>query len=670
MDAATKYGAIWFTHELDSIMNDGRSYRDTVVAQCQTVSSRVNYSSAEDCQFYGGMGYVIQYNFSAVHVSPMYQALADEALVRYAIGNPNFVIESTIAPLPITAKEETFGKAEDAFLAWFLVVLSFPFIAGAFATFIVTETFSKAKHVQCVAGVEPSAYWLSTFVWDVSNYQIPLWIAVGLMFAFDVSILTTHDRSVFSGVVTSLALYGPAAAGFTYCISFAFTSASLCNITVIISGFLVGMGGPLICYVLMLRSVDPRGPNPQLADVANAIAWFLRWNPSFCLGKALFNAINIDTFVLILKDEGLNAWSPAVLRTEVYCLAFQSVVYILLAIQIDKWSSNPHVMALWRNFRALSWVWRDSTPMKVVTVPLANDDDVVAEQELVLSGEVSNDLILIKQLTKVYDNGKVAVNNLSLGVAPGECFGLLGINGKEHPCARCSYTFNSACFVSHVDISCFTGAGKTTLMGLLTAEFPPTSGDAILGGFSVTHEPQKIRRRIGYCPQFCAHFENLTAREHLEMYAAIKGIPKSSVVDAVAKKLQQVGLGEYDSDRLCANYSGGMKRRLSLACATIGQPQIVFLDECSTGVDPVARREIWQLVSDIVVGRGLPASQKPALILTTHSMEECEALCPRIGIMVSVTALRKSKRCVRTHLTPTYHRPRNFCCRRPDGYAA
>lgn len=176
-------------------------------------------------------------------------------------------------------------------------------------------------------------------------------------------------------------------------------------------------------------------------------------------------------------------------------------------------------------------------------------------------------------------------------------------------------------------------------MGLLTAEFPPTSGDAILGGFSVTHEPQNIRRRIGYCPQFCAHFENMTAREHLEMYAAIKGIPKQCVKAAVAKKLQEVGLSEDDSDRLCANYSGGMKRRLSLACATIGQPQIVFLDECSTGVDPVARREIWQLVTDMVAGRGWPeASQKPAVILTTHSMEECEALCRRIGIMVSATS--------------------------------
>jgi ATP-binding cassette, subfamily A (ABC1), member 3 len=134
-------------------------------------------------------------------------------------------------------------------------------------------------------------------------------------------------------------------------------------------------------------------------------------------------------------------------------------------------------------------------------------------------------------------------------------------------------------------------------MGMLTAEFPPSSGDATLLGFSITKEPQKIRRHIGYCPQYDAHFAQLSGRSHVELYATIKGIPHKNLKEAVSAKLREVGLNEQDSDKLTCTYSGGMKRRLSLACATIGQPQIVFLDECSTGVDPVARREIWQLVS-------------------------------------------------------------------------
>jgi len=113
-------------------------------------------------------------------------------------------------------------------------------------------------------------------------------------------------------------------------------------------------------------------------------------------------------------------------------------------------------------------------------------------------------------------------------------------------------------------------------MGILTAEFPPTSGDALLAGYSVTKQPEETRRRIGYCPQFDAHFTNMTGREHVELYGAIKGIPKHLISDAAKSKLAEVGLSEFDSDRLSSNYSGGMKRKLSVACATIGNPQVRF----------------------------------------------------------------------------------------------
>ena len=124
-------------------------------------------------------------------------------------------------------------------------MVSFPFIGGAFGSFVVHEKNSKAKHLQTVAGVEPSAYWLSTYMWDTINYQIPLWTTIALMFIFHVDILTTSNRGVFSGIATILFLFGPALAGFTYCVSFAFTSASSYNVLVITSGFLIGMGGKI-----------------------------------------------------------------------------------------------------------------------------------------------------------------------------------------------------------------------------------------------------------------------------------------------------------------------------------------------------------------------------------------------------------------------------------------
>ena len=110
---------------------------------------------------------------------------------------------------------------------------------------------------------------------------------------------------------------------------------------------------------------------------------------------------------------------------------------------------------------------------------------------------------------------------------------------------------------------------------MLTTEFPPTDGDAILAGFSIRHQRQETRRLIGYCPQFDALLLNLSGREHVELYASIKGTPRSLVKQAASEKLAAVGLSEADIDRLASTYSGGMKRRLSLACATIGGPKLV-----------------------------------------------------------------------------------------------
>ena len=201
---SSQYGAIWFAHDSSSLLDGGTTYRDEAQEACLERGGA--HTTNSTCDHYGNIAFFVQYNYTAVHVAPLYQSLADEALVRHATGVSEFNIHATIAPLPITKIEEGFGEAQDAFSAWFLVVLSFPFIAGAFATFIVTERQTKARHLQTVAGVSPASYWLSTYLWDILNYQIPLWITVMLMFAFDVRVLVTSNREVFSGILTILIL--------------------------------------------------------------------------------------------------------------------------------------------------------------------------------------------------------------------------------------------------------------------------------------------------------------------------------------------------------------------------------------------------------------------------------------------------------------------------------
>jgi ABC-type multidrug transport system fused ATPase/permease subunit len=341
------------------------------------------------------------------------------------------VIKATIAPLPITVFEEGLSEAEDALLLFVLVVLAFPIIAGSFGSFIVIERESKAKHLQTVAGVKPTAYWLSSFIWDVANYQIPCWLTIALFFIFDLDSLTTSNRDVFSGILAVIFLYGPAAASFTYCLSFMFTSSTVCVMVSIISGFLIGLGGPLAIFIVTIIGSSPSDPNSNLVNIGDIIGWILRFNPNFCLGRAILFALNIDYFVDTSAKPNLSAWSSEILLNEVIFLAIQAVVYLILAILLDMGSTNPTVMAFGANIVNILCCKCDfgaatSPNIQSNTPP---DSDVVAEEERVHSGGANSDLIVLNQLTKVYDTGKKAVDGVSLGIPNGQCFGLLGING-------------------------------------------------------------------------------------------------------------------------------------------------------------------------------------------------------------------------------------------------
>jgi len=159
----------------------------------------------------------------------------------------------------------------------------------------------------------------------------------------------------------------------------------------------------------------------------------------------------------------------------------------------------------------------------------------------------------------------------------------------------------------------------------------PTSGEVHVGGYDVQNRIQynHIRKLIGYCPQFDAIFPNLTVKEHLEFYVKIKGVIPSMRKTVVERQLTEMNLNEY-KDKVAGKLSGGNKRKLSVAMAMIGNPPIVFLDEPSTGMDPKAKRFMWDIIAKISTFR-----KKSCVILTTHSMEEAEALSTKLGIMVN-----------------------------------
>ena len=203
--------------------------------------------------------------------------------------------------------------------------------------------------------------------------------------------------------------------------------------------------------------------------------------------------------------------------------------------------------------------------------------------------------IQIMELCKRYKN-ITAVDKLRLDIQQGELFSLLGVNG----------------------------AGKTTTIKMLSCLTKPTAGDALVGGHSITKEPEQVKQRIGVSPQETAVAPNLSVKENLELICGIHGFQKDKTEEKIRELSRQFAL-ESVLHRRISRLSGGWQRRVSIAMALISQPQILFLDEPTLGLDVIARHNLWKVI------RALKG--RITIILTTHYMEEAEALSDRIGIM-------------------------------------
>ena len=201
------------------------------------------------------------------------------------------------------------------------------------------------------------------------------------------------------------------------------------------------------------------------------------------------------------------------------------------------------------------------------------------------------------QLVKQYKN-LTAVDKLSLEIQQGELFSLLGVNG----------------------------AGKTTVIKMLSCLTKPTSGDAIVGGYSITKEPEQVKRLIGVSPQETAVAPNLSVKENLELICGIHGFSKEKTKAKIQELSEQFSLDSV-LQRKAGKLSGGWQRRVSIVMALISEPQILFLDEPTLGLDVLARHDLWEVIRSL--------KGKITIILTTHYMEEAEALSDRIGIMKS-----------------------------------
>ncbi|KAG7458914.1 hypothetical protein MATL_G00225660 [Megalops atlanticus] len=459
------------------------------------------------------------------------------------------------------------------------VIFAMSFVPASFVVFLIQERVNKAKHMQFISGVQPFLYWLANFVWDMCNYVVPATLVIIIFVCFQQEAYVSSTNLPVLALL--LLLYGWSITPLMYPASFFFKIPSTAYVVLTSVNILIGINGSVSTFVLELfGSNEIGGINDILKNV------FLIF-PHFCLGRGLIDMVKNQAMADALERFGENrfrsplAWD--MVGKNLFAMAVEGVVFFCITVLIQ--------------YRFCI----KARPVSTKLSPIGEEDeDVARERQRILGGGGHTDILELKQLTKVYKRKqKPAVDRLCVGIPPGECFGLLGVNG----------------------------AGKTSTFKMLTGDSVVTSGEAYLAGKSVLKEIDEVHQNMGYCPQFDAINDLLTGREHLEFYAILRGVPEKEVCEVAEWGIRKLGLAKY-VDKAAGSYSGGNMRKLSTAMALIGGPPVVFLDEPTTGMDPKARRALWNCILSII-------KEGRSVVLTSHSMEECEALCTRMAIMVN-----------------------------------
>uniref|UniRef100_A0A674N795 ATP-binding cassette, sub-family A (ABC1), member 1A n=1 Tax=Takifugu rubripes TaxID=31033 RepID=A0A674N795_TAKRU len=441
------------------------------------------------------------------------------------------------------------------------VIFAMSFVPASFVVFLIQERVNKAKHMQFISGVQPFLYWLANFVWDMCNYIVPATLVIVIFVCFQQEAYVSSTNLPVLALL--LLLYGWSITPLMYPASFFFKIPSTAYVVLTSVNILIGINGSVSTFVLELfGSNEIGGINDILKNV------FLIF-PHFCLGRGLIDMVKNQAMADALERFGENrfrsplAWD--MVGKNLFAMAIEGVIFFSITVLIQY-----HFF-----FKARS----STSHLKPIG---EEDEDVARERQRILSGGGQSDILELRQLTKIYKRKqKPAVDRLCVGIPRGECFGLLGVNG----------------------------AGKTSTFKMLTGDSMVTGGEAYLASKSVTKEIDEVHQNMGYCPQFDAINDLLTGREHLEFYAILRGVPEKEVCE-VNWGIRKLGLMKY-VDKAAGSYSGGNMRKLSTAIALIGGPPVVFLDEPTTGMDPKARRALWNAILSII-------KEGRSVVLTSH----------------------------------------------------
>eukprot|EP01138_Halocafeteria_seosinensis_P011791 gb/GECG01012049.1/.p1 GENE.gb/GECG01012049.1/~~gb/GECG01012049.1/.p1 ORF type:complete len:1787 (+),score=203.96 gb/GECG01012049.1/:1-5361(+) len=556
------------------------------------------------------------YNTSFTNALPTTLALFSENLLNWNCSSSdsasNITLQTYLDPLPKTSLDESadWGTFLSNSLMGFYITFGMCTIPALQAVNVVRERTSGAKNLQRIAGMKTSTFWIATWVFDSLMYLVP-WVGGTIIISivgFNRSSFPSHTIGTLSVL---LLLYGLSVPWLAYALSFKSKDAVSAQTFTLL--FFYAMSILLFFPVFALSS-------PSVGSTAHTAAKYMKYIfyvfPNFALAEGYSNVI-IQTMTACA---GLPAESCSPPSPWEFHLGGAAIVYLIastmlwiailrfLESEVSCFGGAKQPLENSQQFSDQPFLAGATEPYKRENEELM-DEDALAEKQRVENeadvGKKNDSGVRSIKLRKTFgtpwvdaDLGTIAVRDLSFEANQSEVFALLGVNG----------------------------AGKTTTLNMLTGTTRPTSGSATLVGYDIQDEKTYALSTIGYCPQTDGLFPLMTGEEVLYFYAWLRGCTRKQRDALVNDALQELDLVKYRSV-LTSKYSGGNKRKLSLAISYIAAPRVIFLDEPSTGMDPVSRRRMWELVRHGRQGR--------TTIITTHWMEEADALCDRIGIMVN-----------------------------------
>ncbi|KAK5577017.1 hypothetical protein RB653_001954 [Dictyostelium firmibasis] len=530
------------------------------------------------------------FNFNYIHSWPVHVNLINDALLR----NHNGIgIECT--NMPFDHVLTSFQKASQGMniqsIVYFIVIMmgGFSLMAGSFAGNISQERSNRIKRLLYISGCKKYIYWLSNLLWDYFFALILL-----LFTCIILAIVDENFRDQFGLFFLSLVLFSLAIIPLSYLLSYKFSTFGKSTGAITAIHFAIGVIMTIVMINLRIQVVIKKSTSLQdKSDIVDIIFDIL--SPLYAFSRIIFIISGFPGSLRLGAIKVDDYWSLDYGAIPIIILSIHSLVWTIFILLLDY---SPEFKGYLRNPKTIP----PPPP------PQDEDSDVAAERirlETMSSSTVEQggdgDILQFKGLHKLFigkgkNPNKNAVYNSTLGIPIGQTFGLLGLNG----------------------------AGKTTTVNMLAGDILPTSGEIIINGHDLITDRAQALRGASACPQFDALITLLTAREQLSLYCAIKGVPDDKIKQVVEAFIKMMDLGKIANSNT-GGYSGGNKRKVSLSIAMLGNPLVVFLDEPSSGCDPIIRFRQCQVISEL--------GKNKVIILTSHSLSEIQALVGRMTIM-------------------------------------